>query len=354
VKRLAILWLVAILAAPGIAWSCRCEQRPLGDYFAGAEVVAVARLKESNDLPNRRLLAFELLAPHYKGSSSPAAGDVVTFATAISTASCGIQPDQGAVYIVFAYDRGDEPDRLWIDSCSGTRVHLSSSLDEPHGFVDVPARFVMQQLNGLAGMEVLRDVAANAPDPGDTDSDRIIGLLDLHLLGRRDAVELFAEPDPTSERVAQVEDYRQIETREFAYERPAAVVFANPSGWYKVRLPMGDFAWLPAAVGDTFYPYGELPPGRLAYLKRSWSGFVWPEAGAGLPIRSSARSDAEQSEFPARVLESVVVAGMPWFRIELYDGEICTSQEPAVSLSGWVPGYGRSGEETVWFYSRGC
>lgn len=161
VKRCAILWLVAILAAPGIAWSCRCEQRSLGDYFAGADVVAVARLKESNDRPNRRLLTFELLAPHYKGSSSLAAGDVETFATAISTASCGIQPDQGAVYIVFAYDRGDEADRLSVDS-------------------------------------------------------------------------------------------------------------------------------------------------------------------------------------------------MPWFRIELYDGEICTSQEPVVSLSGWVPGYGRSGDETVWFYLRGC
>jgi hypothetical protein len=280
VKRLAILWLVTILAAPAIAWGCLCEQRSLGDYFAGADVVAVARLKENNDLTNRRLLTFELLAPHYKGSSSLAAGDVVTFATAVSTASCGIQPDQGAVYIVFAYDREDEAERLWIDSCSGTRVHLSSSFDEPHGFIDVPARFVMQQLNGLAGMEVLRDVAANAPDPGDAD--------------------------------------------------------------------------LKAASADTFYPYGELPPGRLAYLKRSWSGFAWPEAGAGLPIRSSARSNAEQSEFPARVLESVVVAGMPWFRIELYDGEICTSQEPSVSLSGWVPGYGRSGDETVWFYSRGC
>jgi hypothetical protein len=354
VKRIAILWVVAILAAPDIAWSCRCEQRSLGDYFADANIVVIARLKESNELPDRRVLVFEMLAPDYKGSNGLSAGDIATFATEISSTSCGIQPDEGAVYIVFAYDRGVETDQLWIDSCSGTRVHLSTSLEEPQGFIDVPARFVAQQLNGLAGMEVLRDVAANAPDPGDADNDRMVGLLEPGRLTRGMAVELFAEPRSSSERVAHLPDYERIETREFAYEQPGAVVFAISSGWYKVRLSNGDFAWLTANGADTFYQYSELPPGRLAYLKQSWSGFVWPQAGAGLPLRSPVRSEAGRSEFPVNVLESIDLGGMPWFRIELYDGEICASREPGVALSGWVPGYGRSGEETVWFYSRGC
>jgi hypothetical protein len=354
VKTIAILSVCAILAVPGAAWSCRCEQRSLADYFADADVVVIARLRESNELPDRRILAFELLAPDYKGPSTHSAGDIATFATAISTASCGIQPDPGAVYVVFAYDRGDETDRLWIDSCSGTRVHISASLDEPRGFADVPARFVTQQLNGLAGMEVLRNVAANAPDPGNPDNDRMVGLLELEQLKRGGAVELFAEPASTSERIAELTGYQGIEAREFAYEQPGAVVFAISSGWYKVRLPNGNFAWLKADAADTFYPYAELPLGRLTYLKHSWSGFVWPEAGAGLPLRGPVRSDAGQSEFPANVIESIDVGGMPWFRIELYDGEICASQEPGVALSGWVPGYGMSGDETVWFYSRGC
>lgn len=343
---------LAVLALPALGHACRCEQRTLAEYFAAADTVLFARAVATNELSERRSIAFELLVPSYKGADNAVTGDTLTFSTAKSSASCGIEADIGAVYVVFARTQdGDE--QQWVDYCSGTRVQLSENVAEPQGFVDVPARFVASQLNGLAGMVVLRDVAANAPNENDADNEHLIGLLAIPALADGGEIAVFVDTDADTPPVAQLTDMNAVEFREYSYEQPGAVVYTQEPGWYRIRLASGQFGWLRAADSGSYFPYRDLPPDRLSYLNQHWSGFVWPEAGAGLPQRSLLAT-ADAAEIPVNVIESKLIGGMPWFRVEIYADEICTGTEPSVAISGWVPGYGRSGEPSLWFYSRGC
>lgn len=338
---------VALLALAADALACRCAQRELSDYFSAADSVVMGRLVESRDTDDRRLLRVELLAPPYKGMPGVGTGQTVEFATALSSASCGIHPIAAGIYILFGDER-EASGPQWVDSCNGTRVHLAPGTDEPQGFTDVPARFVAGQLNGLAGMEVLRDVASNAP--GD-DTGSLIGLLDLKALSHGGFHEVYLSPSDDEAAVC-IHDYADVETREVGYEQPAAVVYSRNDGWYRLRLSGGRFGWLSADEAGTYFPYESLPVNRLAYLNDNWSGFVWPSAGAGLPLRH--RVTAEKNEYAVEVLESQRIGGMPWFRVNVLKSDPCSSPEPERAMSGWVPGYGSNGKPTAWFYSRGC
>ncbi len=334
---------------PGVGEACRCAQLTLAEYFDAADTVLFARAMSSTELSDRRTIDFDLLVPAYKGEDVALTGGTMTFSTALSSASCGITPDISAIYVVFARKSAESAGQ-WIDYCSGTRVHLAENIDEPQGFADVPARFVVSQLNGLAGMEVLREVAANAPDATDGENGKLIGLLQI---ADGQAVDVFVDASDDTSPIGHVSDAAALETLEYSYEEAGAIVYARLSGFYRVRLASGRFGWIRAADAGEFYPYEALLLNRLSYLNQHWSGFVWPEAGAGLPQRSS-QATSNAVEVPVNVIESKIIGGMPWFRVEIYDGEICTGLEPSVSMSGWIPGYGRSGEPSLWFYSRGC
>ena len=358
---------------PHTSWACRCVQRPLGEYFAEAQEVVIARLIAAETDATARTLEVELLAEPYKGPAGTA-GEVRRYATELETATCGVQPERDAIYILFGQAR-DGDSRRWVDTCSGSRMQISRSLEEPVGFEDVPARFVAQQLNGLSGADVLRDVAANAPVRDDPANDTLIGLLRLPRLETGGSVTLYAAPHEDAAR-AEVEGFAGLATREYAYEQDAAVAVAEVAGWYRVPL-VGEgtrsalaaafaqsaaaaaagadsgFAWIPAAETELLR-YPDLIVSRLAYLNEHWSGFVWPEAGAGLPFRRPPLDPSnEHREQAVRVLEVTEIGGMPFLRVELVEG-VCQLAEPRVVGAGWVPAFGRSGEPVAWFYSRGC
>ncbi|MBZ0267806.1 hypothetical protein K8I85_06590, partial [bacterium] len=240
-----------------------------------------------------------------------------------------------------------------VDTCSGTRVHLAPG-GEPAGFDDVPARFVPGQLNALSGMDVLRDVSAHAPREDDPDGTQLIGLLDLKGLAHGGVAPVREARDLAAEPIAVIRSYDDVESREFAYEQPGAVVLARVDGWSRVRLPDGAAGWIAPEDAGTWFPYAELPVRRLNYLTGHWSGYVWPDAGAGLPVRSPRRHAPGREEYPAEVHESMLVGGMIWFRVDVLNGNPCDGGDVRPELSGWVPGYGADGEPTVWFWSRGC
>jgi len=310
----------------------------------------MAKLVESTPSGSRQQLQFELLAATYKGDSPQPAGAMLRVVTADHSAACGVPPVIDAVYVLFA--RRDDEGRLHVDTCSGTRVHLPPGGDAV-GFDDVPARFVAQQLNGMAGIEVLRDVAAAAPDPGDPDNEQLVGLLELNAPAHGGWIELRAGPDESLPVLERVGDYELLESREYGYEVPGAVVYAAVAGWYKLRLADGRFAWARKADTGTFFTYADLPLRRLAYLTSAWSGFAWPSAGAGLPLRDP-RFGGEQGDYPVEVHEVRVVGNLPFFRVTVLEQSPCEGGGPRERLSGWVPAYGRGGEPNVWFYSRGC
>lgn len=368
----ALLLLVSLLGVAETADACRCEQRPLADYFAAADEVFIARLASASvdTERHRQVFTFEALAPPHKPVSSQKTGPEWPYATGLSTASCAVPAEIGAVYVVFA-EHDPQEEVAWLTTCNGTRIQLGAG-GEPQGFVDVPPRFVPSQLNALAGLEVLREITTREPDPGDQESETLVGLLDLPPFSHGGLVFLRTRPEPDAELVASPDSMEALVHRESGYEVEAAEVYAVADGWYKLRLAesteggdarnaaaCGEFVWLSPEGAGTYWPLDELPIRRLAYLNEHWSGFVWPEAGAGLPVRSGSYDPAaERAEIPVRVLESTrlasSLAGSLWFRIEVLDSSPCEGGDPRVLLTGWTPAYGISGEPVVWFYSRGC
>lgn len=348
-----IIWLALLLWLPVESFACRCAQQPLSTYFNNADYVAMARLLLFEDSADQRYLKFELLAEPYKGGSDEEIR-ILQIVTAASTASCGVQPDINAVYVVFAYADESTPGQLRTDSCNGTRVHISTQLSEPVGFDDVPARYVAGQLNALAGTEVLREVSRNAPKPDSPDNDALLGLLDLKALAHGGFTPLHQSPDKESPVIAEVRAWNDVQFREVGYEVPAASVFARVPGWYQLKTPDGKRGWAASEDAGTWFSYSDLPLKKLAYLTGGWSGLVWPGAGAGLPIRFDRRQFDDRQEYPVNVLEHMEVGGMPWFRVEVLDGSPCSSGSDKVRGTGWVPGYDADGDVGVWFYSRGC
>lgn len=347
------LFVIALLyAVPASA--CRCAQRGLAEYFDEAETVAVGTLVEVEEQGDSRLLHFDLPGPSYKGEPLHPAGTRLTALTSASTASCGVQPELSAIYVIFAYRGDGDGEPLRIDTCSGSRVYLPASGEPPLGFDDVPARYVPQQLNGLAGLEVLRKVAAKAPRANFQENELLIGLLDMAPLAHGGHVDVYSAPDRSLEPLARVTDYAALQSREYSYEQPATIVYTMLPGWYRIRLTDGRFAWASADDVGTFFSYPELAVNRLNYLTDNWSGFVWPEAGAGLPQRDPRIGSDERAEYPVEVHEIALIGGMPFLRITLLEGDVCSGEEPRKGLGGWIPAFGSNGQPTAWFWSRGC
>jgi len=338
---------------------CRCPQRELSDYYGEAAEVVMARLTGADELSeNDRRLHMEVLAPAWKTAPTESdralgPGDTVTYRTARSTATCGVQPVDEAVYVVFAHP--DAEGDLRVDTCSGTRIHARAGTEvEDGGFVDVPRRFVVSRLDALSGLDALRGVAAAAPDPTDPDNASLLGLLDLAPLAHGGLVRVREAPREDAAVLATIDRYEGVVSREVGYEVGAAVVLARQDGWSRVHLADGTPGWIAAEEAGTWFPYAELPVRRLAYLTGSWSGHVWPDPGAGNPARS-ARAGDPRGEVPVTVEESRMVGGLPWFRVAILSTTPCGGPEEAVpELSGWVPAYGADGEPTVWYWSRGC
>lgn len=359
--------LVAALAAAVLcepSAPCRCAPRTLAEYYADADEVVIGRLVDWTSPPNGTgtvTLAIELTAPPYKGSTGrmDQVGDTLLFGTAATTAECGVQPMADAVYVLFARRPTDEGDPTpapgaprQVDTCSGTRVHLGPDLDEPVGFEDVPARFVVRQLEALAGMDVIDRVVTAAPDAEDPGNETLVGLLDVSAFSHAGFATLLDEPRTGAPLVRRVEGYEELETRESGYEEPAAVVLARSAGWHRLRLADGATGWLPPDQAGTFFPYPDVVLNRLNYLPVPWHGFVWPSPGAGIPSRVT--SEPGVREVPVEIVERMDVGGFPWLRVNVLRTSPCDGPEPRVLAGGWIPAWGTDGEPVAWYYSRGC
>ena len=325
--------------------ACRCKQFTLAEYYDQADEVLVARLVRADTAGHDRVLRLVVEERPWKpGLGMPAAGDTVRYLTGSSSASCGVPSRPGAAYLVFA--RRNEVDSLpRVDICSGTRARGADPTGEGWGFDDVPDRFVHGHLDALSGLDHLRELG----------QANLLGLLEIDAFGRGGSVRLYARPDAAAPVVAAPATYDGLATREVDYEEPAAVAAERVEGWFRVRTSEGGDAWIRATDAGAWHPYETLPVARLAYLTSAWSGHVWPEPGAGIPTRSARKNASGRQEYAVDVLESATIGGYVWFRVAVLDGDPCTgTQAPRPELTGWVPGYGPSGDPALWYYSRGC
>lgn len=395
---------------------CRCAPLTLDEYFGGADEVVLATLAraEEGDAADADgadaegagagtvHLHLVLAERPWKraaggvdaggaGAGALQVGDTVRYRTAASTATCGVPVVVGATYVAFAFEEPVLPGAadvsgaeapvpssprpaLRIDSCSGTRIYRLPGQADPEGFRDVPGRLVPSRLDALGGAVVLRDVVERMPDADDPANGSLVGLLDLKALAHGGVVPVHsrlpenvtadtAPAAPTDAPIAAppglpvldtVRSYADVVSREVGYEVGAAVVLARVAGWSRVRLADGRAGWVAPADAGTFFPYEELPVRRLAYLTGSWSGYLWPDPGAGIPVRSARKGTEPREEYAVEVRESRVVGDLVWFRVALYEEGPCEGGDPGFEAGGWVPGYGADGDPTAWYYSRGC
>ncbi len=315
--------------------ACRCAQRSLASYYRDADIVVLARVENQNQTAGDLSLRVAALTPPYKGALRPG----TKFVTADNSGACGLGVQSAATYILFGR-RTETADQYRVDTCSGSRRFPPSAGDSSTAFVDVPSKFVASQLVSLQALLLLADVAKSEPMPANPSSRRLIGLLDLKSLAHGGAIPLHASPAAESTTGERVEEISAFETREASYEFPAAIVYAKVPGWYRVRERGGDFVWLSADHAGTYWPYDELPIGRLSYLNEQWIGILWPHPGAGQPSRHQPPSPGKPGEIPVVVQESKRIGGSLWFRVGLLDADPCEGGTPAVGHSGWVPAYG--------------
>ncbi len=347
--RPALLLLLLLTSLPALA--CRCKPLPLSSYYAQANSVQIGRLVSSQAAGVERVLQFASITAYKPLEWN--ANATQAYRTGISTAACGVPAQPGATYVLFARPSTDDPGPPHIDSCNGSRLIISADGQPGTDFINTPLRFLPRQLHGLAGLDALK--AISWPRPGDPQNSVVIGLLDLKTLPHGGPAILYAEPRKSAAQAGMVADWADVDFRESGYEVPAAVVFAESGGWYRLRLADGRFGWLAPEQAGTYFPYAELIPNRLNYLTAAWNGLVWPEPGASLPFRHRPTADAaSRGEHPARVLDAQRVADSLWFRVEILDGDECSQRTPQTVLSGWVPAYGDGGQPTAWYYARGC
>jgi hypothetical protein len=143
---------------------------------------------------------------------------------------------------------------------------------------------------------------------------------------------------------------RELPTKEYEYEAPAAIVLQQRGRWFKVRLSDGA-AWLHASDRNEYFPLERLLTKGLTYLTDASDGQLRSSAGA---VR-----DADGKRIaaggPVRVRQFRRVGEDLWVNVQVLSHSLCESrQEPVITAEGWLPAHSASGEPTIWFYSRGC
>lgn len=160
---------------------------------------------------------------------------------------------------------------------------------------------------------------------------------------------LYAEHDSpvVIELVATPEE---LETREFEYERDAAVVYAITREAYKLRLSDGRHGWIRAREAGTFHSLESRLVDGLTYLTLSWDKVIYAApGGSARPLSGSISSE----NVPVDVIEAREHDGALWVRVDALSS-ICEADPGTIVDRGWVAVHSAKGDPNVWFYSRGC
>jgi len=203
--------------------------------------------------------------------------------------------------------------------------------------------------------------------PSKPAGDELVGLLELPgLFGPGESggpqaaqplvpLALYPSPRTSGRPITLISDPWALQTREYSYEAPAAVVVEQQANWYRIALKNGHSGWVSADDAGRYMPLTDLLPGSLAYLTPAWDGGLWTlQSLAGEDHWQRLRPGSARAEAPIVVEEVRHTPSGPWLRIGIYDGDICAGPEPPIRWRGWIPAYSEAGRLTAWFYSRGC
>jgi hypothetical protein len=195
------------------------------------------------------------------------------------------------------------------------------------------------------------------------DAFRLLGALELPDLFEpwlagdvaAEPIEARAAPSYDAPVVASTRRFEDFALLEFSYEETGVAVHGQVEGWYAVRLDGAD-GWIPEAKAGPFHPVAELLDENLVYLEATWSGEIFeaPDRGAARVRLDEAWRRMIGDTLDVAVLELRDIDGELWVRLDVLWPGPCFGDEVAAVASGWVPAYGPTGGNDVWFFSRGC
>ncbi len=203
----------------------------------------------------------------------------------------------------------------------------------------------------------------------EADTRRMVGLVELpSVFGKAEPdgppglvppaqvqpVPLHSHPSIKSPVVAQILGPEAIETEEFDYEAPAAIVYETAGGWVLVRMVESSkytFGWISPEARGLFHPVADLLRSGLCYLTNDWEGVLYADTDT---LKVTTRIKTNQQTRDINILQTKNLRDQLWLEVELLGPGRCEGNDPKVVARGWVPVHKRDGKRNVWFFSRGC
>ena len=198
---------------------------------------------------------------------------------------------------------------------------------------------------------------------------RVVGLVELpSVFGKYDpngppglvrpahihAVPMYTHPSNNSSVVGQISGLESVETKEFDYEAPAAVVYEIVDGWVLIHITdssKNEFGWVSPHARGPIHPLMDLLNSGLCYLEEDWDGMLYENVNT---LKGTKRMQAAGKRRDINIVRSKEHQGALWLEVELLGPGHCKKENPEVIAKGWVPAHKKSGKPNVWFYSRGC
>ncbi len=155
--------------------------------------------------------------------------------------------------------------------------------------------------------------------------------------------------------VHQGEARRELPTREYDYEAPAAIVLDQQGQMFKIRIAEKSTGWVQSAPARfmSFETLMEEFTG-VTFFTVSFDGAL--RAAPGATVSNPPTASAKPG-LPARVIETRRLGDRLWLNVEVLNHSMCdaaASGPPELAATGWLLAHADNGEPTVWFASRGC
>ncbi len=163
------------------------------------------------------------------------------------------------------------------------------------------------------------------------------------------ALAVYSAPDGGLDSMRQIEDFRELHWREYAYEAGAAVVTGRQGDWLRIELADGSNGWVRPGPAEQFLSLAELYAGTMTHLVRTWSGRLWRQDRGGWYADPS----GHVGETAVEVVATETIGDTLWLEVVIPEIPPCGGGRQQ-SARGWIPAWDENGELNVWFYSRGC
>ena len=156
-------------------------------------------------------------------------------------------------------------------------------------------------------------------------------------------------------RVHQGEARRELPTREYDYEAPAAIVLDQKGQMFRIRLAETGAGWVQSPPAR-FMSYESLMEEftGVTFFTTAFDGALRRAPGATVSNPPTARA---KPGLPVRVIETRRLGDRLWLNVEVLNHSMCdaaASGPPDLVATGWLSAHADDGEPTVWFASRGC